>query len=164
MWSPDRRSLLILPLLAACGFTPAYGPQGAAGVLMGRVTTREAGNRAEFDFVQRFEERAGQPEAPFWRLDYQITVQARAAELTTEYAVTRYHLSGQVNWQLVPLVDGAKPLNGTAQSFTAWAATGSTVAVQAAEEDAQLRLMRILADQIVTQLIAGADKIAPPSP
>lgn len=164
MWSPDRRSLLILPLLAACGFTPAYGPQGQAAALTGRIAPRAATGRAEFDFVRRFEERMGRPEAPYWRLDYTITLQTRAAELTTESAISRYHLTGRVDWQLVPLAEGAGPLNGTAQSFTAWAATGSTVAVRAAEEDAQLRLMRILADQIVTQLIAGAGRIAPPAP
>ena len=40
------------------------------------------------------------------------------------------------------------------QSFTSYSATGSTVAGLAAEEDAALRLMHILADQIVTRLLA----------
>jgi LPS-assembly lipoprotein len=42
------------------------------------------------------------------------------------------------------------------QSFTAYSATGSTVAGLAAEEDAATRLMRILADQIVARLIAAS--------
>jgi LPS-assembly lipoprotein len=45
------------------------------------------------------------------------------------------------------------------KSFTAYSATGSTVAGLAAEEDAAYRLMRILADQIVAQLIATSDKL-----
>jgi LPS-assembly lipoprotein len=40
------------------------------------------------------------------------------------------------------------------KSFTAYSATGSTVAGLAAEEDAATRLMRILADQIVARLVA----------
>ena len=51
---------------------------------------------------------------------------------------------------------GAQVTGGRVQSFTAYSATGSTVAQLAAEEDAGLRLMRILADQIVARLIAAS--------
>ena len=43
---------------------------------------------------------------------------------------------------------------GRVESFTSWSATGSTVAGLTAEEDARLRLMRILADDIVARLLA----------
>lgn len=161
MWSPDRRALLVLPLLAACGFTPAYGPTGAASALRGRVATGEPTDRAEFDFVRQIEERLGRPDSPAWRLDYVITLTPREVAITEENAVTRYHLTGRVDWKLVPLVDGAAALQGSAESFTAWSATGSTVAILAAEEDAELRLMRILADQVATRLVAGAPGLAP---
>ena len=52
--------------------------------------------------------------------------------------------------------NGARVTGGRVQSFTAYSATGSTVAGLAAEEDAGLRLMRILADQIVARLIAAS--------
>lgn len=162
MWSPDRRTLVLLPLLAACGFAPAYGPTGAASALRNRVATGEPTDRAEFDFVRQIEERLGRPAAPYWRLDYSITLNRTGVAITTENAVTRFNLTGRADWKLVPLVDGAKPLQGTAESFTSWSATGSTVAVLAAEEDAELRLMRILADQVSTRLIAAAAGIAPP--
>jgi LPS-assembly lipoprotein len=161
MWSPDRRALLALPLLAACGFAPAYGPGGAAGALRGRIATGEPTDRAEFDFVRQIEDRLGRPEAPLWRLDYAITLKREDVAITPDNAVTRFHLTGRADWKLVPLAAGARPLQGTAESFTAWSATGSTVAVLAAEEDAELRLMRILADQVATRLIAAAPGIAP---
>jgi LPS-assembly lipoprotein len=161
MWSPDRRTLVLLPLLAACGFTPAYGPAGAASALRNRVSTGEPTDRAEFDFVRQIEERLGRPEAPFWRLDYTIRLSREGVAITTENAVTRFNLIGRADWKLVPLVDSAKPLQGVSESFTSWSATGSTVAVLAAEEDAEQRLMRILADQVSTRLIAAAAGIAP---
>jgi LPS-assembly lipoprotein len=40
------------------------------------------------------------------------------------------------------------------RNFTSWSATGSTVAGIAAEEAAAARLMQILADDIITRLIA----------
>jgi LPS-assembly lipoprotein len=42
------------------------------------------------------------------------------------------------------------------EGFTSYAATGSTVAGLSAEEDASLRLMRILADQIVSRMLASS--------
>lgn len=161
MWSPDRRALLVLPWLAACGFAPAYGPQGAAGPLRGRIATGEPTDRAEFDFVRQVEERLGRPDAAQWRLDYAVTLQRLGVAVTPEGAITRYNLAGRVDWKLVPLAENVRPLQGVAESFTSWSATGSTVAVLAAEEDAELRLMRILADQVATRLIASAAEIAP---
>ena len=46
--------------------------------------------------------------------------------------------------------------SGTVDSFTGYSATGSTVATRAARADAEERLTTILADQIVTRLIAAA--------
>ena len=52
--------------------------------------------------------------------------------------------------------DGAVVTQGNVGGFTGYSATGSTVATTAARTDAQDRLMVILADQIVTRLIAAA--------
>ena len=45
--------------------------------------------------------------------------------------------------------------SGTVNNFTAYSATGSTVATLAAERDALERLMVILGDQITTRLFAA---------
>jgi LPS-assembly lipoprotein len=47
-------------------------------------------------------------------------------------------------------------LSGREQNFTGQSATEATIQAQAAEDDARQRLMVILADQIVTRLVAGA--------
>jgi LPS-assembly lipoprotein len=163
MSSPDRRTVLrlplgaaLLPLLAACGFTPAYGPGGGAKALAGRVQTPEPSDRRAYDLVARLEERLGRGEAAVWRLDYEIAAKALGVGITPDGAVTRYHLTGQVTWRLVRLRDGVAVLEGREDSFTAYSATGSTIAALAAEDDARTRLMRILADRIVTRLIAAA--------
>ena len=82
-----------------------------------------------------------------------LTTNRIGVGITPENAITRYNRTGQVNWQLKD-DSGTTRAEGLAQSFTSWSATGSTVAGLAAEEDAAYRLMRILADQIVTRLIA----------
>lgn len=79
--------------------------------------------------------------------------------ITPENAITRYNLLGRVDWTLFG-PDGQRLTGGKVESFTSYSATGSTVAGLAAEEDAAFRLMRILADQIVTRLLATSSQWA----
>ncbi len=161
MWWCERRALLAgLAALAACGFTPAYGPGGSAEGLRGRVALAPPTDRRSFDLTARLEDRLGRAEAPAYRLDSTIATSARGVGIAPDGAVTRYNLTGRVDWRLVDLASGAVRLSGRAESFTSYSATGSTVAGLAAEEDAMARLMVILADQIVTRLSAGL----PPAP
>jgi LPS-assembly lipoprotein len=110
--------------------------------------------------VERLEERLGRPAAPAYDLAYTITTTPVGVGITTENAITRYNLTGSVDWTLTNRATGARVAGGRVESFTSYSATGSTVAGLAAEEDAALRLMRILADQIVTRLIATAGQWA----
>jgi LPS-assembly lipoprotein len=80
--------------------------------------------------------------------------------ITAANAVTRYNVTGRVDWTLVRLSDGAVASRGREESFTSYSTTGSTVATLAAETDAMARLMVILADQIATRLIAAAPGLA----
>jgi LPS-assembly lipoprotein len=68
-------------------------------------------------------------------------------------------LIGVIDYTLSDHATGTRLAGGRVESFTAYSATGSTVAGLAAEEDATYRLMRILADQIVAQLIAASAKL-----
>ncbi|MBL9062503.1 MAG: hypothetical protein JNL31_08145 [Tabrizicola sp.] len=153
----SRRFVLLVPLaLAACGFTPAYGPGGGASKLTGTVWVQDPTDKNAFDLVERLEERLGRPEAIRYDLSYTITTEAVGVGITTDNKITRYNLKGVVDYALTERETGAQVTGGRVQSFTAYSATGSTVAGLAAEEDAAYRLMRILADQIVARLIAAA--------
>ena len=157
MSSLDRRSLILAPLaLAACGFTPAYAPGGAATRLTGTVRAADPADRNAFDFVERIEERLGRPQRHLYDLTYTIATETVGVGVATDNQITRYNLKGAIDFALVDAATGATVASGRVQSFTAFAATGSTVAGLAAEEDAGLRLMRLLADQIVTRLIASS--------
>lgn len=153
----SRRALLVAPvLLAACGFTPAYGPGGSAGKLTETVWVQDPTDKNAFDLVERLEERLGRPENIRFDLAYTITTETVGVGITTDNKITRYNLKGVIDYALTERVTGTRVTGGRVQSFTAYSATGSTVAGLAAEEDAALRLMRILADQIVARLIAAS--------
>ena len=160
MSSYNRRFLILSPLaLAACGFTPAYAPGGAATKLTGTVRAADPTDKNAFDFVERIEERIGRPDVHRYDLTYTIVTETVGVGITPDNQITRYDLKGAIDYTLTDTATGAEITRGRVQSFTAFAATGSTVAGLAAEEDAAFRLMRILADQIVARLIAEAARL-----
>lgn len=155
-----RRSLILAPLaLAACGFTPAYAPGGAATRLTGAVRAADPGDKNAFDFVERIEERLGRTEVHRYDLAYSIATEAVGVGITPDNRIIRYNLKGVIDFTLTDAATGQRITGGWVQSFTSYAATGSTVAGLAAEEDAAFRLMRLLADQVVARLIAEAAKL-----
>lgn len=157
MWSYSRRLVLLAPLaLIACGFTPLYGPAGEASGLQGAVRAEDPVDKAGFDLVRHLEARLGRPTAPRFDLAYTIQTAARGVGVTADGATTRYTLVGSVDYTLTDRSSGAVLTSGTVDSFTAYSATGSTIAGLSAAQDAQDRLMRILAERIASRLEAGA--------
>lgn len=161
MSSSDRRTFLLLAAaaLAGCGFTPAYGPQGGGTKLLGRVQTDSPATRDDFALIRRLSERLGPLETPHYRLAYTVKTQALGQAITPSNATTRYSLAGTVDYTLHDIGTDAVLLTGKVASFTSWSATGTVVATDAAEEDAHRRLMSMLADQIVTRLLAQAGSL-----
>jgi LPS-assembly lipoprotein len=156
----SRRFVVLTPLaLAACGFTPALAPNGPATALLETVYVQDPTDKNGFDLVERLEERLGRPENPKYDLAYTIVTETVGVGITTDNQITRYNLKGVIDYSLTDRASGARVTGGRVQSFTAYSATGSTVAGLAAEEDAATRLMRILADQITAQLIAASAKL-----
>ncbi|MFC2967428.1 LPS assembly lipoprotein LptE [Acidimangrovimonas pyrenivorans] len=158
MSSSDRRTFLTLLAAlpaAACGFTPAYGPGGPAAGLQGQVRADDPSDKAGFDFVGRIEERLGPPQGAKYRLSYRIETSTKGIAITPENVTTRYNVDGSVAYALHD-ASGKVVTEGKVSSFTSYSATGSTVATLAVQADAETRLMRILADDIVTRLIGSA--------
>lgn len=57
-WS--RRSVILAALaLAACGFSPVYGPGGTGGKLFGQVRAADPRTPDDFSFAGRIAERLG---------------------------------------------------------------------------------------------------------
>ncbi len=156
----NRRALLVFLALAGCGFTPALGTGGAARGLIGAVRAVEPETQVDYDFVARIEERLGRSSAPLYDLAYSVSTATEGVGITAEGAITRYNLSGVLDWTLTRSADGARMAGGRVQNFTAYSATGSTVAGLSAQEDAGRRLMRILADQVVMDLMAASTGFA----
>jgi LPS-assembly lipoprotein len=160
MSSCNRRAalaLLLLPLVAGCGFAPVYGPGGSGAGLPGQVAVDAPTDRNGYLLVSRLEERLGRSAAPAYRLSYRITTDSDGLGSTSDGRTTRYHLLASVSYSLRDAGSDTELLAGTTETYTGYSATGSTAATQAALRDAELRLMTILADQIVDRLLTGLD-------
>ena len=156
---PTRRAVLALlapALLAACGFTPVYGTGGPARALLNRVRIEDPADKNAFDLVERLEERLGRPQNVAFRLSYGITTRSKGLGITPDNDTTRYNVDGTATYTLSDAVSGTPLAQGEVTTFVSYSASGSTVATDAAETDAYERLMRLLADQIVNELIASS--------
>lgn len=160
----DRRSVLrglgLLGLggfaLGACGFTPAYGPEGPANRLQNNILPDEPGNRDQYLLIQQFEDRLGRGADGAYALGYTYSVGSARMAVTATNTTTRINLLGQVTFTLRDRSTNTVLLRGTVDGFTSYSTTGSTSATAAAARDARTRLAVLLADKMVTQLIASS--------
>ncbi|MDD7972109.1 LPS assembly lipoprotein LptE [Roseinatronobacter alkalisoli] len=154
-----RRQVLgagaMLPLLAACGFTPAYAPGGAGTALRGQVRAADPTDSLGFDFVAALEDRLGRPASPRFDLAYSVVTSERGSARVAGVGETRISVIGTVRYELTERATGDTVTSGSVRNFTNYSTTSTQLASLRAREDAERRLMRILADQVATRLIAA---------
>lgn len=151
MWLSDRRAFLMglagLAGVAGCRFTPVYAPGGAGRALQGAVRADDPTLRHEYQFVAALEERLGRPEAPRFALSYRIAQRRIGGDSA------RVQLLGTLQYVLTDMATGAEVAEGRIDGDAGYSTTATQLAEQAAAEDAELRLMRMLADSLVLRLI-----------
>lgn len=152
----DRRNFLFsLTALTGCGFSPVYAPGNQAHGLRGRIDVAEPADEEGFALVRRLEDRLGRAAGADLTLNAEIRLDEEAVGFLPDGSISRYNVLGQVAWSLN---DGSGPqLSGSEQSFTSYSATSNTVATIVAQRNARERLMIILADRIVADILAGAE-------
>ena len=154
---PRRFFLLGLLGLAGCGFAPVYGDGGA---IRGQFDFDTDATVIGYHLGDRLANRLGAPDAPRYVVKAAVTTRERAAAITAEGDTSRLNVIGVVNWSLTERATGRQIATGQTEAFTSYAATASTVATQATRDDARKRLAQILADMIVTQILARAEELA----
>ena len=153
--------ILAAAALAGCGFTPVYGPDGTGAALLGQLSLDPPQDRNDYLLQRRIEERLGQATAGAWRLSTQIKTDDIGLGFTTDGDITRYNINGTTDYTLRRTGSSGIFRQGKIQHFTSYSATGTTVATLAAKRDAEVRLMTILADQIIDQLLIISEDLQP---
>lgn len=151
--SNRRFFCLSFAALAGCGFTPVYGPGGSAEGLRGRIAVATPGDEEGAALVRRLEDRLGQATAGDLKLTSDIRISETAIGFLPDGELSRFNVDGQVDWEIRDQ-SGRRIAFGQERSFTSYSATSTTVATTFAQRDARRRLMVILADRIVADLIS----------
>lgn len=166
MWSSEtdntlgrRGFLTALACLAltGCEFTPVYGTGGQGTALDGNVAVAFASGNRGFALGQALQDRLGPPQDPAYRLSYSVSTSSERVAVTTAQSTNRFNLIGRSSFNLVRQSTGDSVVSGRVDGFSSYSASGTSVATQAAERDGYERLMVILADKIVAQLITGPE-------
>ncbi len=157
MSSFNRRTLIValasLPL-GACNFTPVYGPGGSGRVIRNQIRVAAPDTRLEFELVARLEDRLGIGSA--YDLSYALDTSQRNIAIDEAENIDRINVVGSLAFTVTEAATGRVVETGDVSSFTAYATTASPVATASARRDAEDRLAVVLADQLVSRLIAGA--------
>ena len=153
----NRRTLLMslsaLPL-AACNFTPVYGPGGSGEIITDQIRVDDPETRLEFELVARLEDRIGT--GARYTLSYEIERSTRDLAIDDDEVINRINLVGTLSFTVREAGSGLAVQTGEVATFTSYATTESPVATESARRDAEDRLAVALADQVITRLIAGA--------
>jgi LPS-assembly lipoprotein len=147
--------------LSACGYSPAYAPGGVGERLRGKIRVSDPGESNSFAFVERFEARMGVPTQPTHDLAYGIGFGADGVSITADQVTQRFNLTGQLTYSITQRPGNVVVTQGVVESFTSYSTTSNITSTRAAEQDAYRRLVTILADQLVTELLASADRWLP---
>jgi LPS-assembly lipoprotein len=157
MSSPDRRWVLgALLALGACGFEPAHAPGGSAAALQNRVRVAEPRNVDTYLLVQNLEQRLGRAPNPDYDLAYTLAISSQGQAITQTGTIRRYDVAGRLTYRMTIAGEKIQVATGQVINFTSYSASGSTTDTISAERDARRRLMVILADDLVADLIAKA--------
>ncbi|KPQ06013.1 MAG: ABC-type lipopolysaccharide export system outer membrane lipoprotein component LptE [Rhodobacteraceae bacterium HLUCCA12] len=151
----DRRSVLLglaaVAGLAGCRFSPVYAPGGVGRALQGAVRADDPSRRDEYHFVAAFEERLGRPVSPRYALSYRIGQRRIGGD------ASRVQVLGVLEYVLSDIAGGQEIAAGRVDASAGYSRTGTQLAEQAAAEDAEVRLMRMLVDSLVLRLTALPD-------
>lgn len=152
----ERRTLLTgmgaLLALAGCGFRPVHGRGGTGQALRGAIRLDDPVTRADFQLVQAVEDLLGRPDAARFSLAYTIEQEQVGAGRLQGFGETRVQIFGTLTYSVTDIDTGTLRAQGSVRGNVAYSTTATQLATQTAAEDAELRLMRMLAESLVTRL------------
>ncbi len=182
MWfMPDRMAcrcaaLLVLGAcalgLVGCGFQPLYGQSGAgssenlAAIQIDQIADR-MGQRMRNLLFDKLTPR-GAPDRPLYRLSVSLRESKQELAIRKDESATRANLTVIANFSLSVIQrPDIGTLSGTAASTNSYNVLQSEYATLSAENDARIRALAVLAEEIRLRVAAGLRNpllFVPPAP
>lgn len=154
MWWCSRRAAvagLLAVTLAGCGFAPVYAPGGQGQALRGAIRADDPVTRADQQFLIAFEDRLGRPVAAPLSLAYSIAQERQGGGRIDGLGPSRITLQGRLSYSVTRA--GAEVSRGQVAASASYSTTSTQLATLTAAEDAEARLMVMLADALVARLL-----------
>jgi len=156
-------------LLAGCGYRPLYGERGAdsASVVdeLAQIRIEAIPDRIGQQMYNMLRERLnsrGKPTQPKYALKVRLTETRDTLFLEKDETATRANLTLKANFQLTRLADEKLVVEGLSRAVSSYDILASQFASVVSEQDARLRGVRAIVDDIKTRVsvVLSADAAA----
>ncbi|MEK9643470.1 MAG: hypothetical protein VW122_12980 [Paracoccaceae bacterium] len=145
-------------LLGACGFEPVYAPSTSTNSVRNNFDLSAPTDRGTYQFYHNLEGQISDNPQAQYALAYTISQSATNAATDADGKSHRGVLKGSLAYRITRKINGETVKTGKVKGFTSYSALASSVASDAAGRDATKRLMKILSDNLVDELMMVATK------
>ena len=147
-----------LLLLGACGFEPVYAQSTSTNSVRNNFDLSAPTDRGTYQFYHNLKGQISDNPQAQYALSYTISQSATNSATDADGKSHRGVLKGSLAYRITRKINGETVKTGDVKGFTSYSALASSVASDAAGRDATKRLMKILSDNLVDELMMVAAK------
>jgi len=148
----------VLLLLGACGFEPVYAPSTSTNSVRNNFDLSAPTDRGTYQFYHNLKGQISDNPQAQYALSYTISQSATNAATDADGKSHRGVLKGSLAYRITRKINGETVKTGNVKGFTSYSELASSVTSDAAGCDATKRLMKILSDNLVDELMMVAAK------
>lgn len=153
-------AVFALLVLGACGFQPVLKEGSSATSFANSISIESKDGRENFEFRDRLIDRLGAAEAGSrYSLSYALQINESVVTVSVDSSIDRYTLLGTVDFTLYDNEMGQIAYSDRVRASSGYSATTETFPTRVAAQDARIRLVQSLADQLIQVLQLNADDI-----
>ena len=149
-------SLLFGLFIASCSFEPAWiAKDNKTKILWQKVSLKEPSTNSEFSFNRYLTSRIGAAKDAEFFLDYEIFTETKRTALSFDGKAYRIRILGEIKFSLLHSEKDTVLLSSSVKDSLGYSDAILAVTDQASERDAYKRLMVLLGDRIVAELLSS---------
>ena len=149
-------ALLLGVFVAACSFEPAWmAKDQKAKILWQNIDLKEPKTSNEFHLNRHLASRLGKAEDSELFLKYELFTETKRAALSFDGKANRIRIHGEVKFSVVQNGDNIILISSIVKDSVGYSDAILAVTDQASERDAYARLMVLLGDRIVDELLSS---------
>ena len=147
-----------LLLLGACGFEPVYATSTSTNSVRNNFDLSAPTDRGTYEFYHNLKGQISDNPQAQYALSYTIFQSATNPATDADGKSQRGVLKGSLAYRITRKINGQTVKTGNVKWLTSYSALASSVASDAAGCDSTKRLMKILSDNLVDELMMVAAK------